>query len=434
MKVTMLTIGSQGDVQPCLALARALAGRGHEVRIAALEASRETVERNGIEYLHVSGDARKVIELLIGTDVKPLEYFRSLGTLLDPVEGGFFRDIERCCEDTDIVLYSVLGSVAYHVAQARGLPCARMLFVPLDPTGDFPAMTAPLLGDFRAYNRLTYRAGDFLWADFTRRRLNGWRMSLGLGKAGRFPYRSGVDGKPVPTLYAFSEKVLPRPRDWGSHIHLPGYWFAEGEGSFAPPADLADFLAAGDRPIYVGFGSMVGGDFGRLLSEVVEATRKAGVRAIISSGWGGLSTEGLPPSVFQVGFVPHDWLFRQVSLVVHHGGAGTVAAGLRAGKPTIVVPFGGDQPFWGRQVYRIGAGPRPLPIRRLTADRLAQRIRAVYEDASYRNNAERIGEELAAEKGADRAVDVIEAIVSEARLPARPSAGKAGIPNPSCGV
>jgi sterol 3beta-glucosyltransferase len=412
VNVTLLTIGSHGDVLPCIALTKTLKKHGHKVRIAALEGSKNLIVGNNIEYLHISGDAKEVIKLLIGKDVKPLEYFKSLNTLLDPIEEEFLTDIEQCCENTDVVLYSVLGSIVYHAAQAKKVPCIRMLFVPLDPTGRFPAMTAPILGNFALYNKFTYWVGDLLWNDFTKKRLNTWRKNLGLNRVNKFPYRTMENGSPVQTLYAFSEFVLQKPKDWGEHIHLTGYWLTDDSQEYVPSEKLKAFLENGEPPIYVGFGSMVGGDFKRLLSMVIKGIEKAGARAVLSSGWGGLSAANLPESIIQVGYIPHEWLFQRVSMVIHHGGAGTIAAGLSAGKPTIVVPFGGDQPFWGNQIYKIEAGPKPIPIRKFSSDLFAERIMEVKKDERYRRNAEHIMTQINCENGKEKAVKLIEMIAA----------------------
>lgn len=418
MRITLLTIGSLGDVLPCLALGRELRSRGHEARIAALSGFRGRVEAAGLEYLEIAGEARSTIEELIGVDVGPLEYFRGLERLLDGAKVSLFPDLERACDDTDLVAYSVLGGIAYHPAQARGLPCVRLMFVPLDPTSDFPTMTAPRLfgGRFRAYNRLTYALGDLMWARFTRRKLGPWRAHLGLRELRplEFPYRRGESNAPVPTLCAFSEALLPKPAGWGDHIRMTGF-LTDPPGyaaAYSPDPGLERFLSEGPKPVYVGFGSMVGGDFSRLLSIVLGACELAGTRAVLSSGWGGLGAESLPSWAFQSGYLPHEWLFTRVAAAVHHGGAGTTAASLRAGLPTVIVPFGGDQPFWGARVAELGAGPRPLSVRRLSASALAAAIREATGDPAMGEAARAIGRRLASERGPAAAADYLEEIAA----------------------
>lgn len=183
----------------------------------------------------------------------------------------------------------------------------------------------------------------------------------------------------VPHSYCWSKSLIPKPADWGDHLTVTGFSFLKLGSSYKPPQDLSDFLAAGPAPIYIGFGSIVVKDPKTLTELVLAAVQKAGVRAIISHGWGGVATETTPPNVYFIGNCPHDWLFQQVSAVVHHGGAGTTAAGIAAGKPTVIVPFFGDQPFWANMIWRAGAGPKSVPFKQLTADALAENIRATQQ-------------------------------------------------------
>lgn len=171
--------------------------------------------------------------------------------------------------------------------------------------------------------------------------------------------------------------MIPKPNDWGPHIDISGFYFLNLASSYTPEPDLAAFLEAGPPPVYIGFGSIVVDDPNAMTRLIFDAIHLAGVRALVSKGWGGLGADavGLPEGVFMLGNVPHDWLFERVSCVVHHGGAGTTAAGIKAGKPTLVVPFFGDQPFWGAMIARAKAGPDPIPYKSLTAENLAEAIK-----------------------------------------------------------
>jgi UDP:flavonoid glycosyltransferase YjiC (YdhE family) len=180
---------------------------------------------------------------------------------------------------------------------------------------------------------------------------------------------------------------------------VTGFSFLKLATSYIPPQDLLDFLNAGPAPIYIGFGSIVVADPKALTELILKAVQKAGVRAIISRGWGGVSAEAVPPNVHFIGNCPHDWLFEQVSVVVHHGGAGTTAAGIAAGKPTVIVPFFGDQPFWANMVWRAGAGPQPVPFKQMTADTLAQSIRTA-QRPDVKNAVNQMRAKIAAEDGA----------------------------------
>lgn len=194
--------------------------------------------------------------------------------------------------------------------------------------------------------------------------------------------------------------MIPKPDDWGSHISVTGFSFLSLASQYVPEADLEAFLNAGPTPIYVGFGSIVVDDPDALLQLVFEAVRRSGQRAVISSGWGGLNARAVPEGIFMVGNVPHDWLFARVSCVVHHGGAGTTAAGIRLGKSTVIIPFFGDQFFWGSMIARAQAGPRPIPFRELKSFKLATAIESALSP-TIQWNAQELGRRIAGEQGAE---------------------------------
>jgi sterol 3beta-glucosyltransferase len=208
-------------------------------------------------------------------------------------------------------------------------------------------------------------------------------------------------------LYAYSEAVVPRPADWGEHVAVTGYWFLDAPAGWPPPPGLLKFLADGPPPVYVGFGSMFMAGGAPMTTVVVKALELSGQRGVIATGWGGLTAEIGPDHVYFLEAVPHDWLFPRVAAVVHHGGAGTTGAGLRAGRPTVVCPLVGDQPFWGRRVAELGVGSAPLPRAKLTAERLAEAISAAVTDAKMQERAADLGERIRAEDGVARAVALI---------------------------
>jgi sterol 3beta-glucosyltransferase len=212
-----------------------------------------------------------------------------------------------------------------------------------------------------------------------------------------------------PILYGFSPSVIAPPRDWGEHVHVTGYWFLDPPSDWTPPPALVEFLQAGPPPVYIGFGSMSSQRPEETAALVGQALARAGQRAIMLSGWGGLH-QADSDSVFMVDSVPHAWLFPQVAAVVHHGGAGTTAASLRAGVPSIVIPFHGDQPFWGQRVADLGVGPAPIPRRNLTVERLAQAIHRAVTDQPMRQRAADLGAKIRAEDGVARAVALVQQI------------------------
>ena len=234
---------------------------------------------------------------------------------------------------------------------------------------------------------------------------------LGLPSAPFFgPYRSSaLEGQPV--LYGFSPSVIPRPIDWDKDKKITGYWFLE-EDAWQPASNLVDFLNSGPAPIYIGFGSMSNRNPEETAELVIKAARLSEQRAILLSGWGGLHSNDLPDLVFLLNAVPHAWLFPRVAAVVHHGGAGTTAAGLRAGVPSIIIPFFGDQPFWGARVAESGVGPKPIPRKTLTAEKLAQALQAAVTNEAMRQRAATLGSRIRAEDGVASAVDILQRIRS----------------------
>jgi sterol 3beta-glucosyltransferase len=238
-------------------------------------------------------------------------------------------------------------------------------------------------------------------------------------KLGPFPKGYGVGrtatGQPVPILHAFSRHVVPRPNDWPEYARITGYWFMDSStGNGQPPADLKTFLDAGEPPVYAGFGSMAGRDPERLTEIILDALQQSGSRGIIASGWGGLSAVDLPDSIMAVPSAPHDWLFPRTAAVIHHGGAGTTAAGLRAGCPTIICPFFGDQPFWGTRVSEMGVGPAPIPQKKLTVSALAHAITQAKSEP-MQEKAKQLGQQIREENGIQQAIALVEQIAATTR-------------------
>ncbi len=217
----------------------------------------------------------------------------------------------------------------------------------------------------------------------------------------------------TPILYGYSPSVIPKPPDWGDNVHVTGYWFLDTDDDWTPPPDLLAFLEAGPPPVYVGFGSMSSRNPEETGRIVLDALERSGQRAVVLAGWGGLQMTNVPDTVFRLESVPFSWLFPRVSAVVHHGGAGTTSAGLKAGVPSIIVPFFGDQPFWGKHVAELGAGPTPIPRRKLTAARLADAIHQAVTDRTMRTSAADLGARIHAEDGVTEAVSVIQRFESQ---------------------
>jgi sterol 3beta-glucosyltransferase len=245
--------------------------------------------------------------------------------------------------------------------------------------------------------------------------INDFRAkTLGMASIGRFAdVLRRSDGKPVPILYPYSPSLLPVPKDFPAHVHVTGYWFLDQTTTWQPEPELIDFLETGTQPVYIGFGSIGARNAEKRTQIILEALEKSGQRGLFLSGWGGLKASNLPQTVYMAESIPHDWLLPKVAAVVHHGGAGTTAAGLRAGKPSIICPFMADQPFWGKLVHQRGIGPEPISQYRLTPDKLATAITTVVVDQTMKHRAAELGEQIRAEDGIGHAVEVIGEVLNE---------------------
>ncbi len=415
MRVLLSTYGTRGDVQPFVALAKALKDRGHDVAVCTPTGFRAMVERHGVPYAHMDNAVFELTQAVLRatTSKERRRLFNGFGATVRASLEDEWRAARALQPDVLVYHSKALGS--HHIAEKLGVAEVLAMPLPLTRTRAFPVPMLPV-GDLGGWlNALSYglvALGHALWAGAT----NDFRVrTLGLDALPRFadPMRRR-DGSTVPALYAFSEHVLPRPDDWPANAHVTGSWFLDEADGWEPTPELRAFLEGGTAPVYVGFGSMGGAHAEGRAATVLDAVALTGERAVLATGWGGLSVAELPPNVIVIESAPHEWLFPRMKAVVHHGGAGSTMAGLRAGKPTVICPFLGDQPFWGNVVRRAGLGPAPIPQKRLSADRLATAIREALADAVVAR-AEAIGERIRVEDGPARAAELVEREVGVSR-------------------
>jgi sterol 3beta-glucosyltransferase len=315
----------------------------------------------------------------------------------------------------DLIIFHPKAYGGPHFAEKIGVPSIMALPIPMIvPTAEHPHMGFPdwKLGGW--YNRMTYSFVNGLMGLSAGKHVNAWREAHGLSPQKRFDILHTTDGKDIPVLHGFSRHVVPQPSDWPKTASTTGYWFLDESDGWSPPAELEAFLEAGPPPVYVGFGSMAGRDPRRLTEAVISALQQAGVRGILATGWGGLKAGVLPKAILQIDQIPHAWLFPRMAALVHHGGAGTTAAALRAGRPSVFVPFFGDQHFWGWRVHTLGAGSQPIPQKKLTVEKLATAIEDVTSNPAIRSKAEDLGGKIRSEDGIGNAVKVIERIMKSA--------------------
>lgn len=419
MRIAIIAPGSRGDIQPYIALGKGLQSAGHGLRIVTDLEFEPLVRSYGLDCRPVAIGVQDALrDDKTRAAIEGGRLFASFAKLAEIAKraGRTFaqRGIEAC-EDVDCILAGFGGLfMGYSLAGKLGIRFIQAYNVPLTPTSAFPGalVRVPSFVPAGLGNRLSHRATrQVVWQAARLAGAQARREVLGLPSAPFWgPFRSELLRR-GPVLYGWSPQVIPRPSDWDDTIDVTGYWFLDPPAGWTPPADLEAFLQNGPPPVCIGFGSMSHRDPEATMRLVLDALHTTRRRAVVLSGWGGMRGTDVPSDVFVADSVPHAWLFPRVAAVVHHGGAGTTAAGIRAGVPSVVVPFHGDQPFWARRVAELGAGPAPIPRRRLSPLALAGALEEAVTDGEMRRRAADLGARVRSEDGVGRAVEAI------ARLP-----------------
>ncbi len=408
MKITILTYGSRGDVQPFLPLSLGLMNSGHTVKLAAPIRFKDLVEEYGIPFVPLAGEPEELSRRFNDAGNNPLKLIGEMMNYVVAIAADVMRQTDDACQDADLIIHTFLHAVGAHkFAREKSKPDIHIQTFPMfAPTRDYPNVTLPGW-KLPFLNRLTHLMSI---------KMSWWGARLGFEYVRR---RTGIpkrklywpfDRNPVrpltPILCAWSPNVIPPSSDWPPNVSVTGWYFFDPIRSFSPTPELKKFLAAGEPPVCVSFGSMVNWDAKRIDRIVCESLTRTGNRGIILSGWSGLRHLS-SDTILYFDAVPHDWLLPYCKMIIHHGGAGTTSAGLQAGIPNIVVPFTVDQPFWGRRVHAIGAGPEPIPVKKLSTENLSQAIHEAESDAN-RERATMIGRKIRSEDGVGLAVRLVE--------------------------
>ncbi|KAM7526641.1 hypothetical protein LguiA_016543 [Lonicera macranthoides] len=382
LQIVMLIVGTRGDVQPFVAIGKCLQGYGHRVRLATHSNFKEFVLGAGLEFFPLGGDPK----VLAGYMVKNKGFLPS-GASEIHIQRGQIKDIifsllPACIDpdpDTNVSFKPdaiIANPPAYghtHVAEALKIPLHIFFTMPWTPTSEFPHPLSRVKQ--QVGYRLSYQIVDALIWLGIRDVINDFRKKK--LKLRPVTYLSGSYSSPpdVPYGYIWSPHLVPKPKDWGSNIDVAGFCFLDLASNYVPQDTLVEWLKHGKQPVYIGFGSLPVQEPEKLTQIIVQALEMTGQRGIINKGWGGLGNMAESKDfVYLLDNVPHDWLFVRCAAVVHHGGAGTTAAGLKAACPTTVVPFFGDQPFWGDRVHARGVGPAPIPIDEFSLEKLVAAI------------------------------------------------------------
>jgi sterol 3beta-glucosyltransferase len=414
LHITILAVGSRGDVQPYCALGIGLKRAGHRVTVAANENFESFVREFDLEFAAIAPNmqeflqSKKGIRLIAGEKIKLEDEEKRLRQQLDSAWVA--------CQGSEVIIYTPLTNWGYHIAEKLEVPCLFASVLPLTPTGMFGFLrfarttNNPLK---KVINYASYLIAEFLYWQKYRKLLNEFRtktLKLSplpyLGR--RFRRSTPANVSRIPVLYGFSSHVIPRPKDWPHWVHVTGYWFIDQGDTYEPPVDLEEFLGLKVKPLCFGFGSMTMPNPEYLTYYIVEALKKTHQGGVILSGWGKVGRRiNVKDSlrVVAVKDVPHDWLLPQVSAMVHHGGASTTAAVLRAGIPSVTVPFFADQPVWGERLMRIGVSPARIPYKKVSEKTLAAAIEVVLGDEVMQKKAQELGEKIRCEDGVANAVE-----------------------------
>jgi len=408
MNITILTYGSRGDVQPFLPLSLGLMVRGHSVKLAAPSRFKTLVEGYGIQFVPLAGEPEELSRQMNNAGFNPVAMIRDFMQHAIEIGADVIRQVEEASKDADLIIHTFAHAVGAHtLAREMHIPDIHIQTFPMfTPTGDYPNVTLP---DFklRILNRFTHLISQKIawWIS-----VFGYEQVCRRGGLARrklyFPFDKDPLRPPTPILCAWSPSILPPSKEWPSQVHVTGYYFFDTDHTYQPPAELQNFLDAGESPICVSFGSMVNRDVERIDKVVRDALAQTNNRGIILSGWSTMKNNAFD-NLLYLDAVPHDWLLPRCKMIIHHGGAGTTSAGLRAGIPNVVVPFTADQPFWGRRVRAVGAGPKPILVKKLSVVNLMHAI-AEAGDHVVRKSAQDIGQRIGSEDGVMQAVKLIE--------------------------
>lgn len=411
-KLTIVTVGSTGDIYPICAIAHGLKQNHCRVRIATHEPFRQFIQSQGFEFYPIAGDYRELLTSEQGYQLLEGKTQRLLSPALMQQQ---MLDAWQALQDADVAIFGPLALWGYHLAERLKIPTFFALLSPLSETAEFPFLKfgRSTRDSWQgALNKLSYPIAEFAaWrqdSDWT----NQFRQErLGLEPLPWFGVRWRTDApaflSPPKVLYGFSSSIVPKPFDWGDDLHVTGYWFFDPPDPPSIPTTLSNFVFDGDAPIYIGFGSMTTRHPEQLSRIVLDAIRCTQQRAVVLRGWAGLTNVYNDPNVLMVDQAPHFWLFPKMKGAIHHGGAGTTAAVLRSGIPSITVPFFADQPAWGERLTDRNLSPASIPIQSLSVNALAEAIHTLITNTAMHQSAQRIAQIIGQEDGVKAAVKVI---------------------------
>jgi sterol 3beta-glucosyltransferase len=423
--ITLVTFGSDGDVLPVIALSCGLQKAGYRVRLATVLEYRQLVIQQKLEFiqLDVHNWRAKETPTLAPFRIDIHNWYAKQDFALAPFRDGhgyksilknpflesFLYDLWEVCQGSDAIIFSLATFPCSYIAEKLKIPCWAAFLLPFHQTRTFTHPCMPSLAHLGSvYNLLSYSFYDRIVWQYIHQPLNKWRQEiLGLSPlspcSGIIPW---LERQKIPCLYGYSNAFLPKPTDWSDWVNVTGYWFCDRKRDWQPPQNLVEFLEAGSPPVYIGFGNKGYFDPEKLTKLLLEALEISGQRGILLIGEDLSNKIDLPDRVFVIDWVPFDWLFLKVAAVVHHGGLGTIHAAMKAGIPSIIIPYEEDNLFWAQRVAKLNLGSFPILKQKLSANKLAEAIDSVVNNKTIHQNTAYMSNQIQREKGVERATEV----------------------------
>lgn len=416
MKFTIITIGSAGDIYPCIALGQGLKAKGHKVSIVTHGDFEAQITHLKLDFKNIQFYVRNNPESDIASKWRnsggnPFIFIKEFAKLINPTINGMMDAGLDASKDADAIIGFGFGIfIALQIAEKINKPIIQAYSQPIHPTKAFPFyLISQNINWGKLFNYYSY---DLLW------RMLWSAIGISINQARKdvlhlsctsFESQSQrINSGTIPTIYSFSPSLIPKPTDWGENTFVTGYWYFDNHQRWSPPSALIDFINSGPLPLYIGFGSMKNKRTDLTTELIISALDKSKQRAVLATGWGGIAPKQNTEKYFFLEEVSHNWLFPHMKLAIHHGGSGTTFTALKTGIPSIIVPFMGDQFFWGSLLFKRGLGTKPIPQKRLSSDRLFNEILSTNNNIRFRANCTSISRKIELEDSVFQAVNIIE--------------------------
>ncbi|WP_102346293.1 glycosyltransferase [Bacillus sp. Marseille-P3661] len=416
MKIKILTVGTRGDVQPFVALGKGLVKRGYKVTICTGENFKAFVESNGLNFAAVRVDILKLTHSEEGKKMmsgNPFHILKNLKTIIFPMMERMLEDFWLVAKDADVLIYHPKAFGGYDIAEKLEIPVFVAHPVPvIARTALFTNPVMPFSFKIDWINKMSFKVNRLLMVSFFKM-INRWRKET-LGLASKRSVLTDdlcLKGKPIPILYGCSPQVIPYDESWNENVSMSGFWFLEEE-NWEPPIELLQFIEQGPPPIAVTFSSMPLKNPRQIIEMLEESLRLTGQRGVLITGWSGLNIENAKPHIFTINTIPHSWLFPKTVGVIHHGGAGTTASVLKAGKPMLICPFSADQPFWANRMQELGLAPTPLKEKDMSVETFTRKIEELLVNDTLTKNCTDISTKINSEDGIEDTIKFIEKNIS----------------------